>query len=125
VDTRSKILSVAAARALQPARPLAMAAGYFDVLRASHTRELLAARERSGAATLMAVVMPRQGEWLSQSARAELAAALRMVDYAVLAAESDLTELRAALDPQEFTDLRAAEEGWLRELQSRIQETAG
>ena len=79
MDTRSKILTPAAALALRE-RPFAIVTGTFDVLRAAHACELEEAR--TGAARLLVVVLPRAGELLPQRARAEMVAALRIVDIA-------------------------------------------
>ena len=46
MDTRNKILTAEAARAL--AGPLTVVTGYFDLLRAEHARELAAIRQRIG-----------------------------------------------------------------------------
>jgi len=75
---------ISAAQALRLARPITLVAGTFDVLRASHIRELSAAGG-SPEAALLVVVLPSSGECLPQHARAELVAALRMVDYVVTA----------------------------------------
>jgi glycerol-3-phosphate cytidylyltransferase-like family protein len=107
VDTRSKILTVGEAVALMPARPLILVTGYFDLLRAEHVQELERVRGRS--ATVAAVVMPRTPEFLSQHARAELVAALRMIDYVFIANPEDLEALSAALNPAEIVRLEEAD----------------
>ena len=82
MDTRSKILTAGAVLAI-PQRPIAIVTGTFDVLRAEHARELEEARMGTGVAVLLVIVLPRAGEVLPQRARAELVAALRVVDYVV------------------------------------------
>jgi bifunctional ADP-heptose synthase (sugar kinase/adenylyltransferase) len=92
MDTRNKILSAEAAvetacRAKQQGRTLTIVTGYFDVLRTAHIRDLEAVRQNTGNGTLMVVLLPREGALLSGRARAELVAALSMVDYVVSSGE--------------------------------------
>ena len=103
MDTRSKILTLAAALELRP--PVAIATGYFDVLRVGDARELARVRHHP----LLVVVLPLGGEILSQRARAELVAALRVVDYVVTADDGDVERLVTGLRPLEFVRLEAAE----------------
>ena len=83
MDTRNKILTLEQARGL--CGPAAMAIGSFDVLRASTIRELQNARSQLPEGGILLVVVPANGEFLTLEARAELAAAIRMVDYVVTA----------------------------------------
>ena len=99
MDTRSKILTLEAAVALEPARPLVLAAGLFDILRAGLIRDLDEARGHYAAGALMAVVLPGGEAVLGQAARAEMAAALRVIDYVVAADHAGLDGLAAALRP--------------------------
>ncbi|MBI5280582.1 MAG: hypothetical protein HY858_02785 [Candidatus Solibacter usitatus] len=81
MDTRAKIVPAAEARLLIPAGAI-VAAGHFDPLLAVHAARLAAAR---GQAPFLAVVVtdpPRP--ILPARARAELVAALRVVDLVVL-----------------------------------------
>ena len=103
MDTRSKILTLAAALELRP--PVAIATGYFDVLRVGDAHELARVRHHP----LLVVVLPLGGEILSQRARAELVAALRVVDYVVTADDGDVERLVTGLRPLEFVRLEAAE----------------
>jgi glycerol-3-phosphate cytidylyltransferase-like family protein len=103
VDTRSKILTLAAALELRP--PIAIATGYFDVLRAEDARELGRVRHHP----LLVVVLPLANEILSLSARAEMVAALRVVDYVVTADDGDVERLVSELQPVEFVRLEAAD----------------
>ena len=103
MDTRSKILTLAAAMELRP--PVAIATGYFDVLRAEHARELARMRHHP----FLVVVLPLADEILSQRARAELVAALRVVDYVVTAEYGDLDHLIDSLKPVEFVRMEAAD----------------
>jgi bifunctional ADP-heptose synthase (sugar kinase/adenylyltransferase) len=102
MDTRSKILTFAAALELRP--PLAIATGYFDVLRADDARELAQVRHHP----LLVVVLPLVNEILPQRARAEMVAALCVVDYVVTADDSDVERLVTGLRPVEFVRLEAA-----------------
>ena len=95
MDSRSKILSPAAAAAL-PA-PVTLAIGTFDVVRAEHARELAAIRNAAG--LLLVAVLSHENALLFQQARAELVAALRMVDYVVAPAPNEIDLLISALRP--------------------------
>ena len=118
MDTRSKILTPDAARAL--AGPLTAVTGYFDVLRAEHVRELEAIRRRSGAQTLLALVLPFAGEVFDIHARARMVAALRVVDYVLVADELDANALLDALRPQTVIHLEADDARRNREIAERI-----
>ena len=109
MDTRAKILTLDSALALDAPRPLAVAAGLFDILRGAHTLELAGIRSRTSAAALMAVVLPDPSAVLSQRARAEMAAALRVIDYVVTADDADLDRIAAALCPDAIVHLEAAD----------------
>jgi bifunctional ADP-heptose synthase (sugar kinase/adenylyltransferase) len=102
VDTRSKILTLAAALELRP--PVAIVSGYFDVLRAEDARDLGRVRHHP----LLVIVLPLANEILSQRARAELVAALRVVDYVVTADDAYVERLVVGLRPVEFVRLEAA-----------------
>ena len=101
VDTRSKILTLAAALELQP--PVAIATGYFDVLRVGDARELARVRHRP----LLVIVLPLADEILPQRARAELVAALRVVDYVVTAGYGGLDRIVESLKPVEYVRMEA------------------
>ena len=103
MDTRSKILTIAAAMELRP--PVSIATGYFDVLRAEDARELGGVRHHP----LLVVVLPLANEILSLPARAEMVAALRVVDYVVTADYDDVERLVTGLRPVELVRLEAAE----------------
>jgi glycerol-3-phosphate cytidylyltransferase-like family protein len=110
VDTRSKIVS---ATEMLPEATLVV--GYFDVLGVEHVRELRAIRER--ASRLIALVLPNpdgaRRTVLPQEGRAEMAAALRMLDYVLICAEpgqpGDLKDLMKRLRPTEIVSLEEAE----------------
>jgi bifunctional ADP-heptose synthase (sugar kinase/adenylyltransferase) len=118
MDTRSKILTAGNARSL--AGPLVVVAGWFDLLGAHHARELAAIRGRHGAARILAAVLPASGAIFNQLARAEMAAALRMIDYVVSIDDRDLPGLAAALQPVEIVRLEAAEVRRTHELRAHV-----
>jgi len=62
VDTRTKILTPPALASLDPPRPLLLAVGRFDILRLEAVRDLAAARQRTGAGSLMVALRPFEGE---------------------------------------------------------------
>jgi glycerol-3-phosphate cytidylyltransferase-like family protein len=64
----------------------------------------------------MVVVRPFDGELVPASARAELAAALRVVDYVLLAEDEDLESLIASLQPIEIIELEESEADRTQEL---------
>ena len=97
MDTRTKILSRAAD--LPPAERLVLVTGHFDVIRADHVREFAKARETAGDSTLVAVVVEGPEALLPMSARGELVAAIRMVDYVLTAANEDVEVLIETLKP--------------------------
>jgi bifunctional ADP-heptose synthase (sugar kinase/adenylyltransferase) len=123
MDTRSKILTAEAARALPG--PLAVVTGYFDVLRAEHVRELDAIRHRIGAGTLVALVLPFPGEVFDIHARARMVAALRVIDYVLAADETGVEALLEALRPQTVIHLEADDARRNREIAERVRRRQG
>lgn len=109
MDTRTKILTPLALAELVPPRPLLLVIGRFDILRVEVARELAAARRRTGAASLLVAVRQLPDELAPLEARAEMAAALRVVDYVFAAADGDLTSLAARLQPIETMNLEEAD----------------
>jgi bifunctional ADP-heptose synthase (sugar kinase/adenylyltransferase) len=81
LDTRSKIISLERARKIEPAHWIS---GSFDPLLAEHVRRL--AQHVSAGRALVVEVTDPASPLLPQRARAELVAALAMVDYVVLGA---------------------------------------
>ncbi len=104
MDTRTKILSPEAAP-----RACTVVTGTFDVVLAENTRELARIRASHPGRPLLAVVLPLADPLLPLRARAELVAALRMVDYVVAAPNADTaadtTALLASLEPAELVRL--------------------
>jgi bifunctional ADP-heptose synthase (sugar kinase/adenylyltransferase) len=109
LDTRSKILTLAAALRLGP---VTLITGTFDGLRAAHLRELRAAPSTA----LLAAVLPLNGELVPQRARAEMMAGLRVIDYVVLADERDVDALIQRLAPRALIRMEAGDAGRTREL---------
>ena len=118
MDTRNKILTLDAA--LRLPQPLTVVTGYFDVLRADHVRDLRQARAMAPERPLLAVVLPGEDALLDQRARAEMLAALRMVDYVVPAAGSGLELLQAALPSSQWVRLEAADQRRSRQLMEHV-----
>lgn len=118
MDTRNKILTLDAALCLP--QPLTVVTGYFDVLRADHVRDLRQARATAPERPLLAVVLPGEDALLDQRARAEMLAALRMVDYVVPAAGSGLELLQAALPSSQWVRLEAADQRRSRQLMEHV-----
>jgi bifunctional ADP-heptose synthase (sugar kinase/adenylyltransferase) len=116
MDTRTKILTPAAAAALDPPRPVLLATGRFDILRLEAARALAEARRRTAAQTLVVVVRPFAGELAPLAARAEMAAALRVVDYVVPAENEAVDGLAASLQPTEIISLEEADADRVRQL---------
>jgi glycerol-3-phosphate cytidylyltransferase-like family protein len=121
VDTRSKIVS-----ASETSREGTLVVGYFDVLGVEHVRALCAVSTRGS--RVVAVVLPdRDGARRTvagQQARAEMAAALRMVDYVLICARpgqsGDLEDLMKRLRPTEIVSLEEAESRWMHRLMEQV-----
>jgi len=87
----------------QAPRGAVLVAGSFDVPNVEQVRKLQEIRERHPAGPLIAAVMPCRHELLTQGARGEMAAALRVVDYVLIVEPAgrpdDLDRLVDALQP--------------------------
>ena len=79
MDTRSKIVTAGEAP-----RGAVLVAGSFDVFGVEQVRQLQQIRQRHPAGPLIAAVLPCVDAVLNQAARAEMAAALRVVDYVLI-----------------------------------------
>ena len=117
MDTRTKIVNLAEACARLAGSSPTMVTGYFDVLRAAHVREL----NSIGARPLVAVVRPVAGALLSTRARAELVAALRMIDYVVTADDGDFETLLTSLQPARVVHLEDADRKRVLQLKQHVQ----
>lgn len=124
MDTRSKILTSAEAeRAVRGlARPLIVVTGYFNVLVAEHARELGALRQADPDALVLVAVLPVDNELLSQRGRAEMVAALAVVDYVVIAAGGDPAGLVELLRPAMVVRWEAADAARTRRLIEHVHE---
>ncbi len=107
MDTRSKILTPEAAERLSG--PITLVTGYFEVLLAGHARDLQAARDRAPDRPMLVVVIGHPGELMEAGARAELVAALRVVDYVVAADHDQLDAFIERLRPAELVRLETAD----------------
>ena len=103
MDTRSKILDSSGALEHLSGRDHAsflIARGSFDILRAEHCRRL--AQEKEEPEKLLVLVAddedPRRTV-LDAQARAELVAALQVVDYVVIRGEAEANRLISSLSP--------------------------
>jgi hypothetical protein len=110
MDTRHKIVSAESV----PAGCTAVTV-YFDVLLADDMRDLAALPR-----PIAAVVLPLAGELLSQQARAELAAGLRVIDYVVLAGQSGADALVESLRPSQIVALETAQTRRSRQLKEHV-----
>ena len=115
MDTREKIIEPARAReiAREQGSRLTLVTGYFDVLRTSHIQRLRQMAEAGKG--LMVVVLDPPQPILSRRARAELVAALAMVDYVVPAGQDGLDDLlnafpADAIAREEVSDLPRTQE---------------
>ena len=110
MDTRNKIISADAA---PPG--CTVVTGYFDVLLADHARELSALPR-----PLLVAVLRVDGELMSQRARAEMAAGLRVVDYVVIADTTDADALCERLRPAQIVRMEAADALRTRHLREHV-----
>lgn len=120
MDTRTKILTVESLDELRRrATRLKVVTGYFDPLLAAHARRLGELR-RLGE-TLVVIICEPDRPLLPAAARAELVAALAVVDC-VLLAGADLEQLLARLKPDELVREEAADEARRQELIRHVHE---
>ena len=110
MDTRSKIISADAA---PPG--CTVVTGYFDVLLADHARELSALPR-----PLLVAVLRVDGELMSQRARAEMAAGLRVVDYVVIADDTEAEALLARLRPARTVRMEEDDARRIRQLMEHV-----
>lgn len=130
MDTRKKILRLDRALELlaelaADGKRIAVAMGWFDVLRSSHTEALAGAlggalsAERPSADVLAVAVFADGGDdgsgggrtLLDESSRAQLAAALAVVDYVVICERSEVEGLRSAAGSPVVVDAEALATG--------------
>lgn len=116
MDTRSKI--VTAAR-LHELRPLAVT-GYFDVLTVDLIREFQRIRANGPEAIIAAIVLPCGDQLLGQRARAEMTAALAVIDYVLIAESEDSEALLAEIEARASVRLEAADRDRNRKLREHV-----
>jgi hypothetical protein len=83
MNTREKIVTPSALHGCR----ITLVTAYFDPLLDWHAEHFAALHPAEG--TLVALVLPLEDQLLPQRARAELAAALRVIDYVLIAPGSD------------------------------------
>jgi hypothetical protein len=119
MDTRSKIVSPETAP-----RACTVVTGAFDPMLAEDARQLAEIRAAHADCPLLAVVLPLPMELLPVRARAELVAALRVVDYVVTAPDAataaTTNALLAALEPGHLVRLEAAQAVRKRQLMEHV-----
>jgi hypothetical protein len=115
MDTRTKILTAEAAP-----RGCTVVTGAFDPVLADDARELAEIRASHPDGPLLVVVLPLPGELLPGRARAELVAALRMVDYVVSAPDAATDALLATLEPAHLVRLEGAQAVRKRQLMDHV-----
>jgi glycerol-3-phosphate cytidylyltransferase-like family protein len=101
--------------------PLQVVTGHFDVLLAGHVRELYQVHPDTSPRKLLVVVIPPREPVLSNRARAEMVAALGVVDYVVTAEPDDRESLLAALEAEDVVAFEAADERRARQLIEHVQ----
>ena len=117
MDTRTKIITPEEACALARSPKIAaLATGYFDVLLAAHIRELDRVRGSLPDALLLVALGAPEQPLLDARARAEMVAALAMVDYVVSLEDRQMESLLAAFPAERIVRLEAAHEQRMREL---------
>ncbi len=124
MDTRNKIIpperAVSLARELHDnGAAVKVVTGHFDVLVPEHIRRLREIADGSG--TLFALVLDPPEPLLSSRARAELVAALAMVDYVVPAAEEAARALLSHFHPGEIVREEPADLLRARRLREHVQ----
>ena len=120
MDTRNKILTPAAALETLRGRPVVAVTAYFDVLRAEHADGLRRLREAAPDAALVALVLPCAEALLTLRARAELAAALAVIDYVVAVESGPPEDLLASLQPATVVRWEAADRARTRQLMQHV-----
>ena len=121
MDTRNKIIPASAAaetarRLRAEGRKLTVVTGTFDVLLAAHARDLGTATD-----ALIVILLPSAAPLLAERARAELIAALHMVDYVVVGDEGSAAEVLRQLGADEVISRRSADAEERRRLIEHVQ----
>ena len=118
MDTRRKIVNEDAALevARATAGKLTVVVGTFDVVLAAHARGL-----DQGRHPLMVVLAPAAVPLLGERARAELVAALHMVDYVVIPGATEIEPFVRRLGADQVIWRQAADEQEQRRLIEHVQ----
>jgi len=116
MDTRTKIVDAG-----HTPQGCTVVTGTFDVMVAADAKELAEIRAQHPGDALCVVVLPLSGALLAKRARAELAAALRVVDYVVIADDRAPDALLAALKPARIVRLEGMHELRKRQLTEHVQ----
>jgi bifunctional ADP-heptose synthase (sugar kinase/adenylyltransferase) len=99
MDTRAKIIDLTSAANLRsPGRRMKLIAGYFDVLTPDLVSRL---RSLADGGLLIAAVLDPPAPLLPSRARAELAAALSVIDYVLYLPEEGLEKALEEIQPDE------------------------
>ncbi|MEO8593610.1 MAG: hypothetical protein ABI759_09825 [Candidatus Solibacter sp.] len=115
MDTRTKIVGAERIPA-----GCTVVTGTFDIMVAEDARELAGIREQQSGRPVCVVVLPLSGALLAQRARAELVAALRVVDYVVIADNPAPGPLLDALQPACVVRLEGVHERRKRQLMEHV-----
>ena len=102
-------------------RGCTVVSGTFDVLQAEDARELAEIRASGDERPLLVVVSRLAGSLLAQRARAELVAALRVVDYVVAADDTAADAQIASLEPAQLVRLEEVHAVRKRQLMEHVQ----
>ena len=117
MDTRTKIITPEQACALaRDTQNAALVTGHFDVLLAAHIRELNGVGDSLADAVLFVALGTPEQPLLDAHARAEMVAALAMVDYVVSLEDRQMESLLAAFPAERIVRLEASHEQRMREL---------
>ncbi|MGH9718856.1 MAG: hypothetical protein ACRD8O_01470 [Bryobacteraceae bacterium] len=108
MDTRSKILTLDEAARISDRRRVVLVTGYFDVLLASHVRRLEEIAASHLRHDMMVAVLDPPRPLLPAVARAELVAALRVVDYVVSAGSMQPEQILARIQADRVIGEEAA-----------------
>jgi hypothetical protein len=119
VDTRIKIITAGEAEQLAAYSSPRVVSGYFNPLRAEHAR-LLSEAARGNGRPLMVVVRPADPALLDSRARAELVAALAVVDYVVPIESDRLPAWVDSIHHADRLDIESVDESLTRSLVNRV-----
>jgi bifunctional ADP-heptose synthase (sugar kinase/adenylyltransferase) len=116
VDTRDKIITAEAACEMARGGEAILVTGYFDVLLAAHLGDLQRVREARPQGVLITAVAAPPEPVLDARARAEMVAALAVVDYVVSWEGEPAESLLAAFSPDRIVRLEAVHQQRMGEL---------